>query len=88
MKGVVVNCTPPVIKYPALCAAMLACGGAAYARLRNQSIFRRSHNFENFGFLMKKKFCCISPVKGMYKIDKEKVYKNERMQCKQLENGV
>jgi hypothetical protein len=29
VKGVVVNFTPPVIKYPALCAALLACGGAA-----------------------------------------------------------
>lgn len=29
VKGVVVNCTPPIIKYPALCAAILACGGAA-----------------------------------------------------------
>ena len=29
VKGVVVNCTPPIIKYPVLCAAMLACGGAA-----------------------------------------------------------
>ena len=29
VKGVVVNCMPPIIKYPALCAAMLACGGAA-----------------------------------------------------------
>lgn len=29
VKGVFINCTPPVIKYPALCATMLACGGAA-----------------------------------------------------------
>ena len=29
VKGIVVNCTLPVIKYPSLCAAMLACGGAA-----------------------------------------------------------
>jgi hypothetical protein len=29
VKSVVINCTPPVIKYPALCAVMLACGGAA-----------------------------------------------------------
>ena len=29
VKGVVINCTPPVIKYPLLCATMVACGGAA-----------------------------------------------------------
>ena len=29
VKGVVINCTPPIIKYPALCVAMLACGEAA-----------------------------------------------------------
>jgi len=29
VKGIVINCTPPLIKYPALCATMLACGGAA-----------------------------------------------------------
>ena len=26
VKGVAINCTPPVIKYPALCAAMIAFG--------------------------------------------------------------
>ena len=30
VKGVIIDCTPPVVKYPALCAAMLACGGASY----------------------------------------------------------
>lgn len=29
VKGVVINCTPPVIKYPVLCATLIACGGAA-----------------------------------------------------------
>ena len=28
-KGVVIECTPPYIKYPLLCAGALACGGAA-----------------------------------------------------------
>jgi hypothetical protein len=29
VKGIVLDCTPPVIKYPLLCAGALACGGAA-----------------------------------------------------------
>lgn len=29
IKGIVLDCTPPVIKYPLLCAGALACGGAA-----------------------------------------------------------
>jgi len=29
VKGIVIDCTPPVIKYPLLCAGALACGGAA-----------------------------------------------------------
>ena len=29
MKGLVINCAPPVVKYPALCAAMVVSGGAA-----------------------------------------------------------
>ena len=29
VKGVVIDCTPPVIKYPLLCAGVVACGGAA-----------------------------------------------------------
>lgn len=29
VKGILINCTPPVIKYPLLCAGALACGGAA-----------------------------------------------------------
>ena len=30
VKGVIIDCSPPIVKYPALCATMLACGGAAY----------------------------------------------------------
>lgn len=29
VKGVIIDCTPPVIKYPLLCAGAVACGGAA-----------------------------------------------------------
>ena len=29
VKGIVIDCTPPVIKYPLLCAGAIACGGAA-----------------------------------------------------------
>lgn len=29
VKGIVIDCTPPVIKYPLLCAGAVACGGAA-----------------------------------------------------------
>lgn len=29
VKGIVIDCTPPVIKYPLLCAGALVCGGAA-----------------------------------------------------------
>lgn len=29
VKGIVLDCTPPVIKYPVLCTAALVCGGAA-----------------------------------------------------------
>lgn len=28
-KGIVIDCTPPVIKYPLLCAGALVCSGAA-----------------------------------------------------------
>ena len=28
VKGIVIDCTPPVIKYPLLCAGAIACGGA------------------------------------------------------------
>lgn len=28
-KGIILDCTPPVIKYPLLCAGAIACGGAA-----------------------------------------------------------
>lgn len=31
IKGVVLDCTPPVIKYPALCAALAACCIASLA---------------------------------------------------------
>jgi hypothetical protein len=30
VKGIVIDCTPPVIKYPLLCAGAIACGGAAF----------------------------------------------------------
>ena len=29
VKGIVIDSTPPVIKYPLLCAGAIACGGAA-----------------------------------------------------------
>lgn len=29
VKGLIIDCSPPVIKYPLLCATALACGGAA-----------------------------------------------------------
>ena len=29
VKGLLIDCTPPVIKYPLLCAGAIACGGAA-----------------------------------------------------------
>jgi len=29
VKEIVIDCTPPVIKYPLLCAGAIACGGAA-----------------------------------------------------------
>ena len=29
VKGIVIDCTPPVIKYPLLCAGVVACSGAA-----------------------------------------------------------
>ena len=29
VKGIVIDCTPPVIKYPLLCAGAITCGGAA-----------------------------------------------------------
>ena len=29
VKGIVIDCTPPVIKYPLLCAGAIACGGVA-----------------------------------------------------------
>jgi hypothetical protein len=29
VKGIIIDCTPPVFKYPLLCAGALACGGAA-----------------------------------------------------------
>jgi hypothetical protein len=29
VKGVVVDCTPPIIKYPLLCAGAVLCGGCA-----------------------------------------------------------
>ena len=29
VKGIVIDCTSPVIKYPLLCAGAVACGGAA-----------------------------------------------------------
>lgn len=29
VKGIVIDCTPPVIKYPLLCAGAIVCGGAA-----------------------------------------------------------
>lgn len=28
-KDILIDCTPPVVKYPLLCAGALACGGAA-----------------------------------------------------------
>jgi hypothetical protein len=31
VKGIVLDCTPPYVKYPALCAALLACGVATAA---------------------------------------------------------
>ena len=30
VKGIVIDCTPPVIKYPLLCAGAVASGGAAF----------------------------------------------------------
>ena len=30
VKGVVIDCTPPIIKYPALCAALATCCFASY----------------------------------------------------------
>lgn len=30
LKGIVIDCTPPVIKYPLLCVGAIACGGALY----------------------------------------------------------
>ena len=30
VKGIVIDCTPPVIKYPALCAALATCGVASF----------------------------------------------------------
>ena len=29
VKGIVIDCTPPVIKYPLLCAGAITCGGTA-----------------------------------------------------------
>ena len=29
VKGIVIDCTPPIIKYLLLCAGLVACGGAA-----------------------------------------------------------
>lgn len=29
VKGVVIDCSPPIVKYPLLCAGVLFCGGAA-----------------------------------------------------------
>ena len=29
VKGIVIDCSPPVVKYPLLCAGAVACGGAA-----------------------------------------------------------
>lgn len=29
VKGIVIDCTPPVIKYPLLCAGAITCGGIA-----------------------------------------------------------
>lgn len=29
VQGIIIDCTPPVIKYPLLCAGAIACGGAA-----------------------------------------------------------
>ena len=29
VRGIVIDCTPPVIKYPLLCAAAVACAGGA-----------------------------------------------------------
>lgn len=43
-KGIVIDCTPPIIKYPLLCGAMAACGAAAITtgnllQLQQESVF-------------------------------------------------
>jgi hypothetical protein len=30
VKGIVIDCTPPVIKYPLLCVGAITCGGCAF----------------------------------------------------------
>lgn len=51
VKGIIVECTPPIIKYPLLCAGAIACGGAA--------CFTGDPNFAVGAFE-----CCNAIVKG------------------------
>jgi hypothetical protein len=51
VKGVVIDCTPPYIKYPLLCTEAILCGGAAF--------FTGDPNFAIGAFE-----CCNSIIEG------------------------